>query len=272
MITTYFDITHSRKIDAACKNCYPKGKRHPSRIMELHDFIYILKGEWEITQENETYLAREGDIVILTAGAGHGGQKPCADGTETIFIHTDATENETIRTVSETEHHLPLKALIHSNGDERIIMDFQEIAKNYAINRPYQQQRLSVLFNKLLLDLRDADERNEGGSYNITEQIEQHFLEHPNRFFSNRELAKFVWMGEKNFVNKFKSANGTTPHQYQLLFKLRQIRSTLIACPEMKIRELAQTYGFCDEFHLSKAYKKVYGISPREYRKQFSKQ
>ena len=48
--------------------------------------------------------------------------------------------------------------------------------------------------------------------------------------------------------------------------KLEMVRQFLLSQPDTKLREAAVNYGFYDEFHLSKAFKKQFGLSPSQYR------
>ena len=43
--------------------------------------------------------------------------------------------------------------------------------------------------------------------------------------------------------------------------------SQLIMEPDLRLQEIATAYGFHDEFHMSKAFKQKYGVSPQQYRK-----
>jgi AraC-like DNA-binding protein len=36
----------------------------------------------------------------------------------------------------------------------------------------------------------------------------------------------------------------------------------------MTLREVADECGFCNEFHFSRRFKQIVGLSPKEYRKQ----
>ena len=49
-------------------------------------------------------------------------------------------------------------------------------------------------------------------------------------------------------------------------YGLEMVRQFLLTQPDTKLREAAINYGFCDEFHLSKAFKKHFGLSPSQYR------
>jgi len=40
---------------------------------------------------------------------------------------------------------------------------------------------------------------------------------------------------------------------------------------QLKMKIIAKEYGFCDEFHMSKTFKKYTGVSPTEYKFKFIK-
>ena len=50
--------------------------------------------------------------------------------------------------------------------------------------------------------------------------------------------------------------------------KLEMVREFLISQPHARLREAAANYGFYDEFDLSRAFKKQFGMSPSQYRSQ----
>jgi AraC-like DNA-binding protein len=62
---------------------------------------------------------------------------------------------------------------------------------------------------------------------------------------------------------------GFSFHAYQKERKLEMAASMLMTDPDLQLREIANTLGFYDEFHLSKSFKQKYHISPKEYRNQF---
>ena len=43
----------------------------------------------------------------------------------------------------------------------------------------------------------------------------------------------------------------------------------LVNHPDIKVYEVAYELGFCDEFHLSKAFKNKFGISPNSCKKKY---
>lgn len=75
-------------------NLYKTGVVHMDRVMQEHDFIYLLEGEWEIEQNRIMYTMRPDDILILHAGEHHGGRVPCSDGTHTMYLHIEARPDD----------------------------------------------------------------------------------------------------------------------------------------------------------------------------------
>ena len=77
-----------------------------------------------------------------------------------------------------------------------------------------------------------------------------------------KELAAAAGMGESQFFVEFKALFGTTPARYALRRRLETVRRLL-----RQLSTLAEETGFGDAFHLSKAFKQEYGISPRDFRR-----
>lgn len=85
-----WDITISlfqRRLELSHPNVHHKGLVHPRRIMQVHDFLYITEGEWEIFLGEKPYLLEKDDMIILHAGVEHYGNKPCLPETKVYFLH-----------------------------------------------------------------------------------------------------------------------------------------------------------------------------------------
>lgn len=80
------------------------------------------------------------------------------------------------------------------------------------------------------------------------------------------ELAKSCGMSPASFHRAFRSATGKTPMQY--LNEQRLNLAARLVTEGRRLSQIAAQCGFCDEFHLSRNFKKHYGASPREYRRR----
>ena len=75
-------------------------------------------------------------------------------------------------------------------------------------------------------------------------------------------------LSTKTIENVIRHSTGMTFSKYQMDRKLEMIAVQIEVEPEIKLSELSAIFGFCDEFHLSKAFKKKFGVAPSVYKKQ----
>lgn len=76
----FYSFGSSRKISAASYIYYAQGCLHPDRVMQEHDFVYMLNGQWEIFQGREAFFMENDDVLILHAGQHHFGVRDCLPG------------------------------------------------------------------------------------------------------------------------------------------------------------------------------------------------
>lgn len=89
--------------------------------------------------------------------------------------------------------------------------------------------------------------------------------ENPAYSWQVAELARKADLSRSAFAQRFKEVMGDTPVNY--LTKVRIQKSMeLLARTDENIDRISETVGFGTGFALSKAFKRVTGVSPREYR------
>lgn len=87
----------------------------------------------------------------------------------------------------------------------------------------------------------------------------------PQRNIGVGELAAAAGMGESQFFAEFKLLLGSTPARYAMLRRLERAKRMLHQS-DAKLSSIAAETGFGDAFHLSKVFKREYGMSPKLYR------
>jgi AraC-like DNA-binding protein len=78
-------------------------------------------------------------------------------------------------------------------------------------------------------------------------------------------VARALGMSYETFRKQFAAATGTSPNHYHLT-KLIDRACALIVAEGATNKEIAQRLGFCDEFHFSRQFSKIVGISPMHFR------
>lgn len=81
------------------------------------------------------------------------------------------------------------------------------------------------------------------------------------------QLSNACAMSPATFHRLFRQTVRKTPMQYLDEYRLKQAAQHLLSDTDT-LAIIAEKCGFCDEFHLSRNFKKLYGTSPREYKKR----
>jgi len=81
------------------------------------------------------------------------------------------------------------------------------------------------------------------------------------------EILNQTFIGKTTLIRCFKKYYGVTPHKYLLDSKLSIAQQEISTSPD-SIKNIAAKLGFSDAYYFSNTFKKKFGCSPSEYRKQ----
>ena len=103
--------------------------------------------------------------------------------------------------------------------------------------------------------------------YAELDAVVRYIREHIDRPITVSELARLASLSVSALERKFKKHLRVTPMQY-----IKQLRITFasqaLLQTDFSINEIAHRYGFCDHSYMSKEFRRLTGMTPREYRQQ----
>lgn len=93
--------------------------------------------------------------------------------------------------------------------------------------------------------------------------IEQNF----QNDISVEDIADTCGLNRSYFGKVFKDAVGRSPQEF--LMNYRMIKATeLLKLTQLSIGDISNAVGYTNQLHFSRAFKNIYGVSPREWRNQ----
>ena len=72
-------------------------------------------------------------------------------------------------------------------------------------------------------------------------------------------------MEQNNFIRRFKRYTGKTPKEYQMACRMERATALLVGS-DLSLSEIAARCGFASHSFFSKTFRRLYGITPTEYR------
>ncbi|WP_028862826.1 helix-turn-helix transcriptional regulator [Psychromonas aquimarina] len=90
-----------------------------------------------------------------------------------------------------------------------------------------------------------------------------HAFFHRQIFLS--ELAAVAQLSEYHFCRMFKENMAQTPQEYITAVRIKQVK-LLISTTKLSLTDIALQCGFANQSHMGRCFKKIQGITPKQYR------
>lgn len=254
----YLNSQEKRKV-IACNFNRHEGSCHPDRVLEEHDIIYIRSGSWVIGQDGVDYTLQAGDVILLQGYHHHYGPKPCQGTVNTCYIHFSCVETDVVGEGLSREDRYVFPMVVHCQGNPIVEKYFSQAIYAFYDEDIYGRKKAEAYLDLLLCEL----SRQEKNQQSMAEHIKMLIRRHPDRFVSNQEIAGNLNCSVRTATGKFKNATGTTIHAWQMMHKCKMAEELIQYTPGITLKEVAATYGFYDEYHFGKCFKKIMGHTPK---------
>ena len=95
--------------------------------------------------------------------------------------------------------------------------------------------------------------------------LTEYLAENLTRNVSLAEMAGVVGLSEFHFLRKFRVEFGCPPHRW-LIEERGRLARELIKRQGLSLKEVAFHAGFADQSHMTRLFRRLYGMTPAEYR------
>ena len=182
---------------------------------------------------------------------------------------------------------------------EKMVSSAPIVSKSCTFTETYQikDPNLEYIFKLLLSEIQAGNQNGKLFLENIVSILTLHFVKNYSKEqsaelienvngFTSKELEKALYyidqnMSENykienlaeefgiskfNFIKRFKSSTNVTPHQFIIKKKLERSKN-LLKEDRLSLTDITYMLNFSDQSHFSNSFKKMYGVTPREFRK-----
>ncbi len=175
--------------------------------------------------------------------------------------------------------HIPIIFLTAKTGDEAEIEGLSSGADAF-FNKPFNQNVLKSQVHALIENRKKLIKKydysiNEKVSVLASNTVDKDFLErfeiilekkHEHSDLSIEELASEMAVSVSSFYGKIKSITGSSPVEFVRTYRLKKA-AQLLKTTTLNVTEISEKCGFGTQKYFSNSFKKHFGITPLEYRK-----
>ncbi|PTQ89153.1 AraC family transcriptional regulator [Agitococcus lubricus] len=247
--------------------------------LEAGDIVFVPYGLTHHVQHTDTSLILE-DFWLMSEFAGHR-NTPLNLGTGThnalvlavrCLLDTDMGRP----LLSSLPPYLLIRHGLNGSGPDWLRLGLEFLALEVERHRPGRDTLINRLIGMFLIEcVRDYVEQLPKGTDNWLGALRDPYLTpvlsaihaHPERAWTVVELAGLACLSRSAFAERFTTMLGQPPLAYLTQHRLRQAARHL-ALQDLSIGRISEKVGYASETAFSQAFKRQYGISPSQYRKE----
>lgn len=254
------------------KEKYNMKFQHYHNAYEIYLHIY---GERYFFLDDICHVLQPGDLYILPPFAVHYTESREVNYYERYVINFSLDTLSFF--LSENELKLLSKkissAIIRLTPEltESILNDFKRIDELSKKSGFLAEKQLFAAVFQLLMRVKElADTTKPVISQNVQSEIAdaiRHINKHYREQITLDEVADLVHLSKYHFCRLFHAATGATFLEYLHNIRLAQVHKMLIGT-DLPLSEIAAKTGFTSTAQLTRIFKQVYDVAPRDFRKK----
>ena len=230
--------------------------------------VFTMSGSWYMHHNGHRMHVDPSVVLLARAGTAYSCSHDVGARSERMFV---TVHREALSRLIATHPDPSARELVDEPFPRRGVVGqtaaIERIASELWAERGSSSLRTDALVLSLLLELRRdaADAERDRGA--AVRQAERYLREHFHERIDLTRLASVVHVSPFHLHRSFRKATGTTPHEYLLRVRLQRSRE-LLARTELAVVDVAQAVGFRSSSHFANTFKRRFGATPLEYRRQ----
>lgn len=238
---------------------------HPTRKIETYEIIFVTQGILDIFEEDREYRMEPGSALLLFPRLLHGGVKNYPPDLAFFWIHFGLKPVGHTKKGSLVE--IPKFIKIQNQ------MRMTELFRRYLDDRESGHQnpvQAALLIMQMLSEMSVGINEISSAGTQLSERVINYIKIHLREVAGIAEIAKSLKCNPDYLGRKFKETFGWTVtdeiHRQRINYAKKLLLESV-----MNVAEIATNSGFEDPVYFRKIFKRIAGISPRAYRRQYSR-
>lgn len=257
---------------------------NPVRMSEhehdYYEFYFFLEGDMSIVVNGESFLLEPGDVVLIPPKVKHYAEihsniKPYR---RIVFWiskeYCDLLEEESTdyvyvmqQVLNKGEYTFHNDMVSFNAIQSKVVQLIETIHSEEFGSRTKTDlcvKDLVLLVNRIVYERENGQQSKDGQA--LYEAIVFYLQEHLDEEVSLEQLAGEFYMSKYHIAHIFKENVGISIHQYLIKKRLAACKDAMSI--EKGINEICHQFGFKEYSGFYRAFRKEYGISPKEYKER----
>lgn len=228
---------------------------HPSRVIDSHEIIFVLKGQIHLRVEEDAHTLEENDVAYIKPGRWHGGAGTSLPPTSFYWFHfqlSDAAWLNTLPTVFRAPDGMKINMLLHQMLD-------------IANSAPYPKWAADLITGLVLSEIVLQSGSLKGQHSRLTSEIAEWIRINSDKKITLGSISEKFGYNADYLARLFKRSFNVGIKEYIYGERIKACENLLISS-YYSIKQIANILGFENENRFVKFFKYHKSVSPGRYR------
>ena len=254
----YLDLSYIPRYISSSMKQFAPNERHVSRYNRQNILILVFEGLLCFEEDGEEICLGAGEYYIQTVGRWQTGNRP-SEQPRYCFINFSGQFTDC------AERSIPVRGSFDSPRVEPLCQELCRVRRSLSLGGD-----IGIVFQvqTLFFDVLNAIRKGNVDlalKKTLAEQIHAYLTEHFTKEISVSSLATRFNYSKDHIIRVFKSMYRITPHQYLMQCRICYAK-ILLSSEGMRVADVAIECGFTDVSAFHRAFSKLEGISPAQYK------
>ncbi|PDO11392.1 MAG: AraC family transcriptional regulator [Candidatus Reconcilbacillus cellulovorans] len=255
------------------RKCEPDWRQAAHRIKH-HSFWLIVRGKGTFSINGTVYPAEPGKLFFFLPGMNVERSADPEHPLEYYFLrfrYAEAYEDKEqwiYRGADETP--FPLAGMYAVQNAPQLIYLMEQLDALWKKRGHLIALRRKILlyefFFELIQDFRA--QQAAGDTTAAIERTQDYMIQHYQEPLKLEQLAQMAGLSVSHYSRMFKKYVGYSPIEYLTHLRIDRAKE-LLALSDYRLKAIARSVGYEDEFYFSRIFKKIAGVPPREYARRY---
>lgn len=223
------------------------GKRHTHPFLEI---ILVLSGKLAVEMGDMRVTLGPGDALLYPMNVPHT-ERAAGDEPSDFYAAT-----------VEADFHSP--QIITQDMSGRMRMLSKWLIEEYYQMAPGKTALMQAFMRAFLAEYQRVSSQHRS---ELVETVHAYLRKNLDQRLTVTQIARQVNMSRAHFMRLYKRLTGKTPMEVLRTLRVEAARD-LIITTDQPLRSIAPQVGFCDQYQLSRVFRKLLQVTPGHFRRQ----
>jgi AraC-like DNA-binding protein len=265
----YLDITGRIRgpltvVCGGCEHCRP-GYQIDRRDFPFHSIEFVARGRGALTLAGHEHALSPGKVFSYGPAIPHLIVTDADAPLVKYFVDFKGPDARKLL----CRYGLTPGAATQVASPEAILRVFDDLIANGENDSRYSPLLCATILQQLILKIAETaatEEAHTTAAFSTYQTCRDFIRANCLTVRSLDEVARQCRIDAAYLCRLFRRFDDQSPYQYLMRLKMTAAAQRLQA-PDARVKEVAYALGFGDAFHFSRAFKKVFGVSPDAFRK-----